>query len=241
MISSWGSETVSSPKSAAARASRRAVMPGAWASADERQLGVEVDDRADVARAGDRPRARRAPPRGGRPPCRSSRCRGSPARGRPSPRRRSSCGGRGAATARRGSARQVGSGAREVERGGHGRAQTTPGPDGRSTSPTATSRALSGGRRLARGGEAGRVSVEPRGLHEVHVRRAGGDDRPLPAPPHDDRQGPPGGLRGRREVQGGLGVHQALRGEGGGGAPPGDRGEGRRPSSASPTAAAPPR
>ena len=53
MISSWGSETVVEP--AEGRGERLAAGrdPGRVRLRHERQLGVEVDDRADVARRGD--------------------------------------------------------------------------------------------------------------------------------------------------------------------------------------------
>ena len=50
MISSWGSDTVARPPSAAARASRQARHARRVRLGDEGQLGVEVDDRPDVAR-----------------------------------------------------------------------------------------------------------------------------------------------------------------------------------------------
>ena len=142
--------------------------------------------------------------------------------GRPSPRRRSSCGGRGAAAARRASCASRARGEEAVMAARRLRPPRTRRQRARDALDPLFERP-----HLARGREAGRVTVESRGPHEIHVRRAGGDDRPLPAPPDDDRRGAPRGLRRGREVPRGLGLHQALRREGSGGAPPGDRGEGR--------------
>ena len=236
-MSSWGSETAARPRRVAARASRQGGDPRRVGLRHEWQLGIEVDDGADVARRGDR--LEHAAHH------RDVVCRG--VEGLDAGARLPGIGrvrdDNPVAVAEERQplveGRAPGGSERRGRRGGHGRGRLRPArtggqrgrppdsPRGESTWPAAP--------------KAGRVTVVSRGLHEIHVRRAGGDDRSLPPPSHDDRQGPPRGLRGRGEVRSGLGVHQALRGEGGGGAPPGNRGRGRHRDRLSRTAARPPR